>query len=60
MEIISRFGREAKTVKDADKLYESISRELQKKGKMNINEEKQFTAGAPRKLNETTIYKSKD
>lgn len=59
-EIIRRFNNEAKTINEADKLYESISNDLKKAKKMNINEEQQFTVEAPQKLNETTIYKSKD
>lgn len=60
MEIISRFGKEAKTVADSDKLYESISRELKKNNTMNINEEKQFTTSGSKMINETQIYQSKD
>jgi len=59
-EIIARFGKEAKTVDQSKSLYESISRDLKKKGKMNINEDKQFTANSSKMINETNIYKSKD
>jgi len=59
-EIISRFGKEAKTIGASNALYESISNELKKKGKMNINEDKQFTANSSKMINETEIYKSKD
>ena len=59
-EIIARFGREAKSVGAANALYESISEELKKKGKMNINEDKQFTANSSKLINETQIYKSND
>jgi hypothetical protein len=59
-EIIRRFNNEAKTISEADKLYESISNDLKKAKKMNINEEQQFTVEGPQKLNETTIYKSKE
>ena len=59
-EIIRRFNNEAKTINEADKLYESISNDLKKAKKMNINEEQQFTVEGPQKLNETTIYKSKE
>lgn len=59
-EIISRFGQEAKTVQQANSLYESISNDLKKKNKMNINEDKQFTANSSKMINETQIYKSKD
>ena len=59
-EIIRRFNNEAKTIGEADKLYESISNDLKKAKKMNINEEQQFTVEGPQKLNETTIYKSKE
>lgn len=60
MEIISRFGKEAKTIGDANALYESISNDLKKKGKMNINEDKQFTANSSNSINETKIYMSND
>ena len=59
-EIIARFGKEAKTIKESKELYAKISRELQKKNVMNINEEKQFTAENSKKINENTIYASKD
>ena len=59
-EIISRFGKEAKTIQESKDLYAKISRELQKKSVMNINEEKQFTTENSNKINENTIYSSKD
>ena len=59
-EIISRFGNEAMTVKQSNKLYESIARQLKRNEKLNINEDKQFTTGGSKRINETTIYKSKD
>ena len=59
-EIIARFGKEAKTIGASNALYESISNELNKKNKMDINEEKQFTANSSKMINETQIYKSKD
>ena len=59
-EIIERFGNEAKTVADSKKLYETISRELQKKNTMSINEDKQFTTNSSQMINETQIYQSKD
>lgn len=59
-EIIARFGKEAKTIKESKELYERISRELQKKNVMNINEDKQFTTENSTKINENTIYASKD
>lgn len=59
-EIIARFGKEAKTVEQSKSLYESISRDLQKKGKLNINEDKQFGATASKQINETQIYQSQD
>ena len=58
MEIIKRFGKEAKTIKDSERLYESISSELSRKPKMNITEGKAYNT--PNQINETTIYKSKD
>lgn len=59
-EIIARFGKEAKTVEQSKSLYESISRDLQKKGKLNINEDKQFGATGSKQINETQIYQSQD
>lgn len=59
-EIIARFGKEAKTVEASKNLYESISQELKKKSKMNINEDKQFSANSSKLINETKIYKSQD
>ena len=59
-EIIARFGKECKTVEESKNLYESISRELQKKNTMNINEDRQITAVGSKQINETPIYKSKD
>ena len=60
-EIISRFGKEAKTVEQSKQLYETISRELKKNNTtMNINEEKQFTTNSSKMINETQIYQSKD
>ena len=41
-------------------MFETISRELQKKNTMNINEDKQFTANGSNKINETPIYQSKE
>lgn len=59
-EIITRFGKEAKTVEQSKALYETITRELKKNNTMNINEEKQFTTNSSKMINETQIYKSKD
>ena len=59
-EIINRFKTEGKTVEASKALYETISRELQKTNKMNITEDKSLTVGSSKKINETTIYKSKD
>ena len=59
-EIISRFSKEAKTIQESKSLYEKITRELQKKNTMNINEDKQFTATNSQKLNESAIYASPD
>lgn len=58
--IIDRFGKEAKTVEESKKLYATISRELQSKSTMNINEEKQFTTSGSKRINETPIYQSQD
>lgn len=59
-EIISRFGKEAKTVEQSKQLYETISRELKKNNTMSINEDKQFTANSSKMINETQIYQSQD
>ena len=59
-EIIERFGKEAKTVEQSKNLYESISRELKKNNKMDINEDKQFTTTGSKMINEKQIYQSKD
>ena len=58
-EIIARFGNEANTVEASRTLYESISRELQKKSKMNIDESKEYSVN-DNKINETQIYRSND
>ena len=58
-EIIARFGNEANTVEASRTLYESISRELQKKSKMNIDESKEYSV-SDNKINETQIYRSND
>jgi hypothetical protein len=58
-EIIARFGNEARTVDASNTLYESISRELQKKSKMNIDESTEFGVNG-NKINETQIYRSND
>ena len=57
-EIIARFGKEAKTVKESRNLYESISRELKQKNKINISAPEVITE--EKKVNETRIYKSDD
>ena len=59
MEIIERFGKEATTVKSSNNLYESISKQLKKNNKLSINESNSFE-NSQSKINETTIYKSKD
>lgn len=59
-EIIARFGKEAKTVSQSKNLYETISRDLQKKNKMNIDEGKQYGVEGSKQINETQIYQSKD
>lgn len=59
-EIISRFAKEAKTIEQSESLYESLSKDLQKAKQMNINEEKTLTVESSQKINETSIYKSKD
>ena len=61
-EIIDRFMNEAKTVQQSEALYESISKELKKAHKMDINESSNsnLTMEGSKKINETTIYKSQD
>ena len=59
-EIITRFGKECKTVEDSNKLYESISNDLKKKEKLNISESKQYSVEDSNKINETKIYMSND
>lgn len=59
-DIIARFGNEAKTVESSKSLYESISRELKGKAKMNIDENINMTGNANDKINETQIYRSND
>jgi hypothetical protein len=60
--IVNRFCNEAKTVKDSEKLYESISKELQNnKPSMGINlNETSKTANGTQKLNESVEYRSDD
>ena len=60
MEIISRFAKEANTVDESKKLYESISRDLQKSNKINITEDKPLSVGGAKKINETKIYQAPD
>lgn len=60
MEIINRFAKEAKTIKESKNLYDTISRELKKANKMNITESKELTVNGSQKINETPIYKSQD
>lgn len=59
-DIIARFGSEAKTIEESKRLYDTISREL---GKKAINEAKIIDkplSTAPKAINETTVYQSKD
>lgn len=58
-EIISRFGNEVNSIKDSKRLYESISRELKRKGGLALNEGRQYGVLGSRKLNETQIYQDK-
>lgn len=57
-EIIARFGNEANSVDASNTLFESISRELKKKSKMNIDESKEFAVSDKNQINETQIYRS--
>ena len=59
-EIINRFGNEVNSIKDSKRLYESISRELKRKGGLALNEGRQYGVLGSRKLNETQIYQDKD
>ena len=58
-EIYARFN-EVKTIEESKQLYNTISRELSKRTKMDINEDKQYTTENSQKINENTIYASKD
>lgn len=61
IEIVNRFANEAKTVEQSKMLYESIDRELKKSNKQSLNlNESSITANGTKKLNEGSIYKSKD
>ena len=64
IDIIKRFGNEAKTIVDSDKLYESISNELKKvKKSENVNlMDRSLTENNANttSINETKIYQSKD
>ena len=59
-EIIARFGNEAKTVDASKTLYESISRDLKKKSKMNIDDSREYAVNENKQINETQIYRSND
>lgn len=60
--IIKRFGSEAKTVEDSKKLYESVSRDLKKVNQMNVNNiDRQLSESKSNNLLvETPIYQSDD
>ena len=58
-DIIARFGNEARTIEASRSLYESISRDLKKNSKMNIDESKDYSVN-DQKINETQIYRSND
>ena len=63
IDIVNRFSNEAKTLEQSTMLYESINRELKKKGTtsnpMNLNESSK-TANGTKALNENKEYKSND
>lgn len=59
-EIVERFKKEAKTIQASKNLYESINRDLKKSNKMSITEDRGMKMATRNKINETTIYKSKD
>ena len=58
-DIIARFGNEARTIEASRSLYESISRDLKKNSKMNIDESRDYSVN-DQKINETQIYRSND
>ena len=60
--IIKRFGSEAKTVEDSKKLYESVSKDLKKVNQMNVNNiDRQLSESKSNNLLvETPIYQSDD
>ena len=58
-DIIARFGNEARTIEASKSLYESISRDLKKNSKMNIDESRDYSVN-DQKINETQIYRSND
>lgn len=60
--IIKRFGCEAKTVEDSKKLYESVSKDLKKVNQMNVNNiDRQLSESKSNNLLvETPIYQSDD
>jgi hypothetical protein len=59
MDIIERFGNEAKTKEDSQKLYESIKKELSKNQKTPIKQlDEQMTVDGSKKINEVTAYRS--
>lgn len=60
--IIKRFGSEAKTVEDSKKLYESVSRDLKKVNQVNVNNiDRQLSESKSNNLLvETPIYQSDD
>lgn len=61
-EIIERFMKEAKTIDESKALFNTISRDLKKAKKMDITESvnSNLSVEGSKKINETTIYKSKD
>lgn len=59
IDIIERFGNEAKTKEDSQKLYESIKKELSKNQKTPIKQlDEQMTVDGTKKINEVTAYRS--
>lgn len=66
IDIIRRFGNEAKTIKQSDQLFESISKDLQKVNTMNnVNNSmnRTLTENSTKNvntINETTVYQSND
>ena len=62
IEILRRFGKEAKTKEQSNALYESISKQLKsaKKSNVEIDKPMNINESAVKNISENTIYKSDD